>query len=152
MTVRRILRWLIVATCCNPATILAQSQPGPIIDLAGEWAAQVHEDAIYRGAGGFLGDYTGLPINAASRQMAESWDADTLSQPERQTQAHPAQYAMRGEGPNVRISEVRDPVTDQGIVILDIDAEPFENAVREAPRWLVNAVADEDVAAGLCKT
>ena len=73
MTVRRILRWLIVATCCNPATILAQSQPGPIIDLAGEWAAQVHEDAIYRGAGGFLGDYTGLPINAASRQMAESW-------------------------------------------------------------------------------
>jgi hypothetical protein len=67
-----------------------------VIDLAGEWAAQVHEDAIYRGAGGFLGDYTGLPINAAARQMAESWDADVLSQPERETQAHPAQYAMRG--------------------------------------------------------
>ncbi len=33
------------------------------IDLAGEWAARVHEDAVYRGAGGLLGDYTGLPIN-----------------------------------------------------------------------------------------
>jgi hypothetical protein len=114
MTLRRTLGWLIAVTCWSTATIHAQNlQPGPVIDLTGEWAAQVHEDAIYRGAGGFLGDYTGLPINAASRQMAESWDADVLSQPERQTQAHPAQYAMRGEGPNVRISEVRDPVTDQ---------------------------------------
>jgi len=111
---KRILSWLIVAACLSQATILAQNfQPGPVIDVAGEWAAQVHEDAIYRGAGGFLGDYTGLPINAASRQMAESWDAGVLSQPERQTQAHPAQYAMRGEGPNIRINEVRDPVTDQ---------------------------------------
>ena len=55
MTLTRILKWLIVATCWSPATILAQNpQPGPVIDLAGEWAAQVHEDAIYRGAGGFL--------------------------------------------------------------------------------------------------
>ena len=110
--------WLVLATCLGPVTVLAQNAPpGPVIDLAGEWAAQVHEDAIYRGAGGFLGDYTGLPINAAARQMAESWDADVLSQPERQTQAHPAQYAMRGEGPNIRISEVRDPVTDRLIAL-----------------------------------
>ena len=87
--------------------------PAPVIDLTGEWAARVHEDAIYRGAGGFLGDYEGLPINAAARQMAESWDADVLSQPERNTQAHPAVYAMRGEGPNIRISEIRDPATEQ---------------------------------------
>jgi hypothetical protein len=108
----------IVAVGGVPATLLAQNaQPGPVIDLAGEWAAQVHEDAVYRGAGGFLGDYTGLPINAAARQMAESWDADVLSQPERQTQAHPAQYAMRGEGPNIRINEVRDPVTDQLVAL-----------------------------------
>ena len=53
--------------------------PAQAIDLTGEWAARVHEDAVYRGAGGFLGDYEGLPINAASRQMAESWDADVLS-------------------------------------------------------------------------
>ena len=86
---------------------------GSRIDLAGEWAARVHEDAVYRGAGGLLGDYTGLPINAAARQMAESWDADVLSQPERMAQAWPAVYAMRGEGPNIRISEVRDPLSEQ---------------------------------------
>jgi len=63
----------IVAFGVVPRTLLAQNQqPGPVIDLAGQWAAQVHEDAVYRGAGGFLGDYTGLPINAAARQMAES--------------------------------------------------------------------------------
>ena len=28
---------------------------GSRIDLAGEWAARVHEDAVYRGAGGLLG-------------------------------------------------------------------------------------------------
>src|ERR1044072_4890256 len=86
---------------------------GQSIDLTGQWAARVHEDAVYRGAGGLLGDYTGLPINAAARQMAESWDADVLSQPERMTQAWPAVYSMRGEGPNLRISEVRDPGSEQ---------------------------------------
>ena len=35
---------------------------GQAIDLAGQWSARVHEDAVYRGAGGLLGDYTGLPI------------------------------------------------------------------------------------------
>jgi hypothetical protein len=49
--------------------------------------------------------------------MAESWDADSHSQPERSTQAHPAVYAMRGEGPNIRISEVRDPATDDLIAL-----------------------------------
>ncbi len=119
----RTLLAALVVSCgcifCGPAAAVAQerAQPGPVIDLTGEWAAQVHEDAPYRGPGGFLGDYTGLPINAAARQMAESWDADILSQPERSTQAWPAQYAMRGEGPNIRISEVRDPVTDALIAL-----------------------------------
>jgi hypothetical protein len=111
---RTPLTVLVALSCCCPAAALAQNraQPGPIIDLTGEWAARVHEDAPYRGPGGFLGDYTGVPINAAARQMAESWDASVLSQPERSVQAWPAVYAMRGEGPNIRISEVHDPVTD----------------------------------------
>src|SRR6266513_1947030 len=66
------------------------------VDISGEWAARVHEDQPHRGPGPELGDYTGLPINAAVRQKASSWDADVLSQPERQTQAHPAQYWIRG--------------------------------------------------------
>ena len=90
----------------------AAAQGSRPVDLAGMWASRNGEDAPYRGPGGFLGDYTGLPINAASRQMASSWDADAHSQPERSTQAHPVQYSMRGEGPNMRINEIRDPNTD----------------------------------------
>jgi hypothetical protein len=107
--------WLMALMLGGATRVLAQNAAPAVlvIDLAGQWAARVHEDAPYRGAGGFLGDYTGLPLTAAARQMAESWDADILSQPERSTQAHPAQYSMRGEGPNMRINEIRDPVTDQ---------------------------------------
>src|ERR1044072_1726513 len=99
---------LVTAVALMGTQVFAQNA-SPVIDLTGEGAARVHEDAVYRGAGGFLGDYEGLPINAAARQMAESWDASVLSQPERMTQAHPVVYSMRGEGPNIRISEIRDP-------------------------------------------
>jgi hypothetical protein len=35
----------------------------------------MHEDAIERGAGPDIGDYTGLPINDRARMQADSWDA-----------------------------------------------------------------------------
>jgi len=82
-------------------------------DIEGDWASVVNEDAPHRGPGPELGDYAGLPINAADRQKAESWDADILSQPERQTQAHPAQYWIRGPQPLIRIMRVLDPITQQ---------------------------------------
>jgi hypothetical protein len=54
-------------------------------------------------------------MNAAVRQKAEAWDATILSQPERQAQAHPVQYLMRGPGPALRILKVLTPVTQQVI-------------------------------------
>jgi len=86
------------------------------VDLAGEWGALngVSEDQPHRVPGPTLGDYTGLPINDAARLKARSWDASVLSQPERQAQPHPAQYAVRGGGgPNLHISKVLDQVTRQ---------------------------------------
>ena len=97
----------IVALVAAPA--LAQIQ----VDISGEWAARVHEDQPHRGPGAELGDYTGLPINAAGRQKASHWDASILSLPERMAQPHPAQYFMRGPGPNMRIAKRTDPVTHQ---------------------------------------
>ena len=94
----------------------AQGPPGggPLrTDIGGDWSSVVNEDAPHRGPGPELGDYTGLPINDADRQKAESWNADVLSQPERQTQAHPAQYWIRGPQPSIRILRVLDPVTQQ---------------------------------------
>ena len=81
------------------------------IDLSGDWAVRVHEDQPQRAPGPELGDYTGLPINAAVRQKASHWDASILSLPEHMAKPHPAQYFMRGPGPNMRVAKVSDPVT-----------------------------------------
>ena len=79
-------------------------------DISGDWTVVTHEDTPNYAPGPDLGDYTGLPLNAAARQKAEAWDASILSQPERQTQAHPIQYISNNRGPR-RILKVLDPVT-----------------------------------------
>jgi glyoxylase-like metal-dependent hydrolase (beta-lactamase superfamily II) len=81
------------------------------VDIAGHWQSFRHEERLVRGDGPDLGDYTGLPINAAARQKAESWDATVLSLPERQTTPHPVTYAMNGPRPDLRIEEIIDPET-----------------------------------------
>jgi hypothetical protein len=80
-------------------------------DFSGEWSNSSNEDREDRGPGPDLGDYTGLPINAAARQKAEAWDASVLSLPERQAQPHPAQYFMHGPAPSPRIAKVLDSVS-----------------------------------------
>jgi hypothetical protein len=80
-------------------------------DIAGDWLSTNNEDIPHRNPGPELGDYTGLPVNAAERQKADSWDASILSQPERQAQSHPAQYFMRGPRPDLRVLKILDPVT-----------------------------------------
>ena len=85
---------------------------GPLrTDISGDWVPAVNEDQPDRGPGPELGDYTGLPLNDADRQKANAWDATILSQPERQAQAHPAQYWMRGPQPPLRVLRILDPVT-----------------------------------------
>src|SRR5512145_3346635 len=98
--------FLLVTALAAPA--LAQQ-----VDIAGDWAARGTEDQPHRGPGAELGDYTGLPINAAARQKANAWDASILSLPERMAQPHPGVYFMRGPGPNMRIIKRVDPVTLQ---------------------------------------
>jgi hypothetical protein len=86
-------------------------------DISGEWAARTGEDQPHRVPGADLGDYTGLPLNAAARQKAESWDASVLSQPEQQAKPHPAQYFMRGPGPNVRWTKIVEPVSGRLVAL-----------------------------------
>jgi hypothetical protein len=95
------------------AIVLALPASAQVVDIAGEWARDNHEDQPHRAPGAELGDYTGLPLNAAARQKALSWDASILSQPEQQAKPHPAQYSMRGPQPNLRIAKVVDPVSGQ---------------------------------------
>jgi hypothetical protein len=93
------------------ALTVAAAPAAAQFDIAGEWAARTNEDQPHRVPGPDLGDYTGLPLNAAARQKAESWDASILSQPEQQAKPHPAQYFMRGPGPNMRWTKIVDPVS-----------------------------------------
>jgi hypothetical protein len=103
------------------AILLAVAAPARAqVDIAGDWAARVHEDQPHRAPGAELGDYTGLPINAAVRQKANHWDASILSSPGQMAKPHPAQYFMRGPGPNMRVSKVNDPVT-QKLIALTIE-------------------------------
>ena len=86
----------------------------PPVDLAGEWLAHArHEDEVHRIPGAELGDYAGFPLNDAGKLKAETWDASILSQPEQQARPHPAQYSMRGPGPNFRMLQVVDPATSR---------------------------------------
>jgi cyclase len=82
---------------------------GAMIDISGEWGSRLHEDVGYRGTGPALGDYTGVPLNDAGIEQAESWNAEQLSAPEEQSKPHPVQYSMRGPGTDFRISKIFDP-------------------------------------------
>src|SRR5687767_3429559 len=115
----RLPRIAFILSVCALAASPAFAQ----VDISGEWAARGHEDQPHRGPGAELGDYTGLPINAAARQKASHWDASILSLPERMAQPHPAVYFMRGPGPNMRVTKRTDPVTHQ-LVAYTIEA-PF---------------------------
>ena len=81
-------------------------------DLSGVWAPLMHEDQPERGPGPEIGDYLGLPITAAMRLRAESWDASLLTVPEHQCKPHPSTYGFRGVG-NLRITTEVDPDTQQ---------------------------------------
>lgn len=110
---RPSLLLLLLLVAAVGVRILAQG-PAPAgpprVDIAGDWAVVTHEDQPNYAPGPELGDYAGLPINAADRQKAEAWDATILSQPERQTQAHPVQYIGNNRGPQ-RILKILDPTT-----------------------------------------
>ena len=108
---------LLIAALCSSELPRAQDA-GPRadapVDLAGEWVAHSRqEDEIHRIPGAELGDYTGFPLNEAGKLKAETWDASILSQPEQQARPHPAQYSMRGPGPNFRMLQVVDPATSR---------------------------------------
>src|SRR5437868_12589771 len=87
------------------------------VDFSGEWAPLYHEDGPERLPGPELGDYTELPINAAARMAADTYDADRISVvPEYQCRPHGGDYAMRGLG-NLRVWREIDPASEKLIAI-----------------------------------
>lgn len=95
----------LVALTASPA--LAQ------VDFAGAWAQRAHEDIVARGDVA-IGDYTGLPINDATRLRADTWDAEQWTMVEHLCHAHPMDYSPRGPS-QLRMWSDIDPMT-QGVV------------------------------------
>jgi hypothetical protein len=95
--------------------VLAPLAGGPAAaqqDPSGEWANVFHEDEPERIPGPEIGDYLGLPINAAARLRGDSWDATLLELPENQCRPHPSDYAWRGPA-LLRIWKEVDPTTQR---------------------------------------
>ncbi len=82
------------------------------VDFTGEWdhpGMFGHEDLNDRGQGPEIGDYMGLPLNAAGLRKAESYSGSWLSVPEHQCTPHPAAYQTWG--PNtLSVGKIYDPV------------------------------------------
>ena len=86
------------------------------VGLVGYWDPIFDEDVDERIPGPPIGDFLGLPINAAARMRALTWDASLLSVPEHQCKPHPSTYGFRGVG-NLRIWETYDPETEQVVAL-----------------------------------
>jgi hypothetical protein len=83
------------------------------VDFAGEWAPLFHEDLPERLPGPELGDYMGIPLNAAGRLRGDSYDPDRISVvQEYQCRPHGSDYSMRGLA-NMRIDPIIEPVTQR---------------------------------------
>jgi hypothetical protein len=94
------------------ALLAAVARPASAqIDFSGEWAPLYHEDGPERLPGPELGDYMGIPLNAAGRLRADSWDGARISVVmEYQCRPHSSDYGMRGLG-NLRVHRELDPIT-----------------------------------------
>lgn len=85
------------------------------INLSGVWNNQLDEDWPDRLFGPELGDYTGIPLNAAARLRADTWDASLITLPEYQCRVHPPDYAPSFA--DIRIWEEYDKDTQNLVAI-----------------------------------
>jgi hypothetical protein len=79
------------------------------MEFSGEWTVVRSQDNTENP---WVGDFFGLPLNAAGLARAESWDASILSLPEYQCRPHGWAYIYRGPTP-MRITKEVDPYSRQ---------------------------------------
>jgi hypothetical protein len=88
-----------LVTCAAPRAAFAQ------VDFSGEWTVIRSQDNTENP---WVGDWVGLPLNAAGLLRAEAWDASLLSLPEYQCRPHGWAYIYRGPT-QLRITKEVDP-------------------------------------------
>ncbi len=77
----------------------AQSpQAAALIDLTGYWVSIVNEDWRFRMVTPAPGDYQGVPMNAASKQVADAWDPAKDEAAREQCKSYGAPALLRAPG------------------------------------------------------
>src|SRR5881396_352962 len=79
-------------------------------DFSGEWAVKNHEDCLTNSCQPPLGDYLGVPLNAAGRLRAETSAESIWGIPEYQCRPHSPAHQWRGVG-GARFQKEIDPIT-----------------------------------------
>ena len=96
----------------------ANAKAAAPVDLTGQWVSVVTEDWRYRMVTPAKGDYSGVPINAAGRKLADSWDPDKDEAAGEACKAYGAPAVLRMPG-RIRISWADDDTlkleTDAGM-------------------------------------
>ena len=90
--------------------VLAASPAMAQVDLLGQWAAINHQEAMGRGPGPDLADYTGLPINDEARLTALGYTAAMLGMTERGCLYYTENYLLFAPH-SIVIERVNDQVT-----------------------------------------
>ena len=104
---QRLLLLAVLILAAVPAVAQpARAQRPP--DIAGEWNLTNHEEDTT--AQPPLGDYLGIPFNAAGRQRADTTAESIWGTPEYQCRPHSAPHQWRGLG-GARILKEQDPLT-----------------------------------------
>jgi cyclase len=94
----------------GPVIPVVAQPPRPLIppDIAGEWNLTNHEEDTT--AQPPLGDYLGIPFNAAGRMRSDTTAESIWGTPEYQCRPHSAPHQWRGLG-GARILKEQDPLT-----------------------------------------
>ena len=106
-----MLRLTLLSIACTVACTASTAALAQL-DFSGEWEHPGmfgHEDVPDRGQGPEIGDYMGLPLNAAGLRKAESYSGSWLGVPEHQCTPHPAAYQTWGPNTLV-IGKLYEPV------------------------------------------
>jgi hypothetical protein len=112
------MKLILVVSTCLCLLVVCAAPAFAQTDLTGIWGPPrpYEEDEPERGPGPALVDFLGLPINDHARHWGLAYSPARLSLTEHQCQVHVIGYIHRGPL-QMRIWEVRDPVTHQLIAI-----------------------------------
>ena len=86
------------------------------VDLTGQWVAAVTEDWNYRMMTPAKGDYTGVPLNAEGRKVADAWDPAKDEAAGEQCKAYGAPAIMRFP------ERIRISWADAGVMKIETDS------------------------------